>query len=187
MIARSLATSATVLVRLRGKSSPALLRDVRAAVAAVDPAVPVLWIRPLQDVIEDHYAIERQVASILVAVASALLLFCLLGIYGGLAHSFVHQRGELAVRTALGATRCHLMSRLAAPTGRSLLLGLLAGVWLVAPTSALLDRLLFGVEAGSPTSWLAAAGVLLGAVLLAGVDPVRGVLTLETAAMLRDE
>lgn len=187
MIATSLATSATVLVRLGGAPSSRLLRDVRAAVAAVDPAVPVLWIRPLRQLINDHFAIERQIASILVAVASALLLFCLLGVYGGLAHSFVHQRGELAVRTALGARRRHLMARLAAPTGRSLLLGLLAGVLLVAPTSALLDRLVFGIEAGSPASWLAAAGVLLGAVVLAGVDPVRGVLTLETAAMLREE
>ncbi|MDA8018056.1 MAG: ABC transporter permease [Thermoanaerobaculia bacterium] len=187
MIAASLATSATVLVRSELPASPRLMRDVRASVARVDPKVPVLSIRPLRSLLEEHFALEQQIRSILVAVAAALLLFCLVGIYGGLSHSFVRQRGELAVRTALGASRRHLLTRLAGPSCRSSILGVLAGVWLVAPASKLLEGLLFGVGTGSPTSWLAAGGVLLGAILLAGFEPVREAMRLETAALLRDE
>lgn len=191
LVATSLATSATVLVRLRGPAgrgaSKRLTGDIRAAVAQVDPAVPVVSIQPLRELIEGHFAVERQVSAILVAVAGALLLFSLLGVYGGLTHSFVRQRRPLAVRAALGAGRRHLLAGLAADTGRSLALGLLAGAWLVPPTSALLRGLLFGVSMDSSGSWLAAVAILLTAVALAGLDPARQALSLEVTTLLREE
>jgi hypothetical protein len=186
IVAMSLATSATVLVRLAPTAGSHVVRDVRAAVAHVDPTVPVSSIQPLPELIEGHFAIERQMSWVLVAVASALLLFCLLGIYGGLSHVLMHQRGELAIRSALGADGRRLLLRLANPTGRAMVLGVLAGLWLVPATGALLQGLLFGVAADSPGSWLAAVAVLLLAVVLAGAGPARRALTLEPAAVLRE-
>jgi len=126
------------------------------------------------------------VATVVLGLFAALALStALLGIYGVLAYAVERRRTEFGVRRALGATERHI---LALVMRRGLLLagvGTLAGLVGAALGARLMQSLLYGITAADPTSYVAAAALILTIVLAASWLPVRRAVQIDPARALR--
>jgi putative ABC transport system permease protein len=78
------------------------LKDV---IAAADPDVPVLHIRPLDDVLASTLAQPRAFTSLLGVFATLAVVLAGVGLYGVVSYTVAQRTHELGIRLALGARR----------------------------------------------------------------------------------
>jgi hypothetical protein len=159
------------IVYVRSVRSPdELTNAVRAAVARVDPIVPVTDLRTMEQQVRESLVMERFVAG--AATTSAVLATVLagIGLYGVLAYSVAQQSRELALRVALGATAGRIRATVLRQVTAMAVAGVMAGVVLALLLRSAARSLLFGVEAGDPIA-LAGAAALLAIVMFGAAYP----------------
>jgi len=175
-------------VLLRTDADPARLAgEVRNAVAALDPALPVYDFRTL----EQHLGIAlfpaRSVAWLLGLMGLLALFLAVLGVYGVLSYAVTRRTREIGVRMALGATREAVLGMIvglgARLTAAGLGLGLLAAVAL----TRFLGFLLYGISPLDPAVFVAVPSLLLAVALAAAALPARRASRVEPAIALREE
>jgi putative ABC transport system permease protein len=115
------------------------------------------------------------------------IVLAAVGVYGVLSYEVRQRRGELAVRSAVGASPADIFRSV---VRRSLIVGAAGAVTgLVVATSVThtLRSLLFEVQPVDPAVFLTGAAVLLGVVLIAAYFPARRAAATDPAAALRTE
>lgn len=137
------ALSATAIVRTPFDAGAAS-RQVRAAVAAADPGLPVT-IETLDQRLSGLTARPRFNALLLAGFASVALLLAAVGIYGVTAFLVSQRTREVGLRMALGATPGAVSRLFVWHAARWTLAGALAGVAGSYFATRLLSGLLFGV------------------------------------------
>lgn len=154
-----------LVLRVRGAPESAF-PAIRAAVAELNPALPVGSLSTLEERVETSLSTERMLATLSTAFGAIALLLSVVGLYGIVAYVVTQRRQEIGVRVALGATRTDAMWLIV----RDALLMIGAGIAIALPSAWALRRLveaqLWGIEAfHAPTIALACA--LLSVVALA--------------------
>jgi putative ABC transport system permease protein len=185
-LAQSPLPGMTLLVRSSRRTGE-LTPEIRAALAALDPGVPLLRAGTLADSIADATSPYRTVRTLLGASAAIALALAGLGLFGVLACSVGERRRELGIRSALGARRWDLASLIARSAGTQVGLGLLAGLGLGWLVSRALEGLLFEVEPWEPRVFLGVALALAAVAAAASFLPVRRAARLDPAAILRGD
>jgi putative ABC transport system permease protein len=160
----------TFTVRTRDAAGPTL-NDVRRAIAAVDPQLPVFRVQPMQAWIDTALVGRRVPMLIATAFGGIALFLSAIGIYGVLAYSVTQRHRELGVRIALGGSASSVFALVLNDglkiAGVGVAVGL-AGAFFV---GQVMKSQLFNV---APTSPMVLATVTLGlaaVALLASVIP----------------
>jgi putative ABC transport system permease protein len=165
----------------------ALAADVRRAVAALDPHLPIYDVRLLDTYVEGARSVRRFTAVLAAAFAMVALLLACVGIYGVMAYAVTRRRHEFGVRLALGA----MPARLVADTIREGLLlaasGLALGVAAAAIAGQFLRQQLYGVAPNDPSSFAATIAILAITCMLACWIPARRALSASPMEALRTE
>ena len=92
------------VVRTGGPTAD-LTAQIRAAVAAVDPKLPVALFRTIDQLRNVHTGSQRYLAALFSILAGLALLLAAIGLYGLISQSMAQRKHELGIRLALGATR----------------------------------------------------------------------------------
>jgi predicted permease len=120
-----------------------------------------------------------------VTFAILALAIAVVGLYGSVAYDVSRRAPEIGVRMALGARRGQIVRLVLGNVFALAAAGIVLGVPGALFASTFATAYLFGVTSGDPWTIAAAAGVLLGATLVAAYVPARAAARLDAASVLR--
>jgi predicted permease len=147
-----------------------LVTAVRAAVARIDPQLPIFDIKTLPTQISESLLPQRLVTLLSAAFGGLAALLSALGIYGVLAFAVAQRRREIGVRVALGATPSAIRRLVLSEVGFFLAVGGLIGLPAAYALGRAVESILYGVRAADLTI-LSGGIALLAAVALAAAYP----------------
>jgi putative ABC transport system permease protein len=160
---------------------------VRAALADVDPLVPVVRFLPMSEVVSGSLTRTHLFTGLLVAFALTALMLGAVGIYGVVSYGVSQRTREIGVRMALGADRHRVLGSVLGAGLRPVVFGLVAGLALAASGSRVLSAYLYEVTRLDPLIYgVVAAGVLLVGVV-AVLGPARRAAWLDPLEAMREE
>jgi putative ABC transport system permease protein len=176
-----------LMIRTGRTGTSELLKEVGAAVWAVDPNLPLANVRTLQEVYDRSLA-RTSFALVMLAIAGGMaLLLGVAGLYGVISYSVSQRTREIGIRMALGA-RYQEVTGLFVRHGLSLAaVGIACGLGVSFAVGRLMSSLLFDVSA---TDWLTYAAVSIGlaaAAVLASYVPARRAMLIDPVHALRAE
>ena len=172
---------------VRRADNTSRLAELRRAVIAFDPNLPVIYTQTLEQATTMALLPQRLAAWIAGGVGTVGLLLAALGLYGLTAFSVAQRSREIALRIALGATRTTVLSLVLRQSGRLALVGTVVGLALAVGVSQLLESLLVGVGAVDPVAFGVATALMIGVLLLATWAPARRALATDPMRALRAE
>ncbi|MCE9575989.1 MAG: ABC transporter permease [Deltaproteobacteria bacterium] len=177
---------------VRTARDPATVKGpIHALVSELDPSLPVVNMRTMNDTMWEAIARPRFLAFLLTCFAGIALLLAAVGIYGVMAHTVAQRTQELGLRVALGAqprqVRALVLRQAAVLVGVGVTVGLSTAIALQLALDQLLRGLFYGAELSQPLL-LAAVGVAVTVTaLLATWVPARRATKLEPTLALRSE
>jgi len=177
----------TMMIVKAKRQSPALLRELRQAVAAVDPALPIYDVLMLDERIGVALARPRFNAALVGGFAGAALFIAALGVYGMLSYSVSCRLREIGVRMAIGAAPRRIVRGVLGEGLRLALIGV--GVGLVGAVAAgrLTRSLVVDVNPSDPRILVAVATVMTLVACLAAFFPARRASAVDPIVVLRQE
>jgi putative ABC transport system permease protein len=175
-----------VVVRSTGEPM-ALTAAMKAAVANVDPELPIAKIRTVEDLIDASVGAQKLSAQLLGGFSLAALLLAALGIYGVVSYGVARREREIGVRMALGAAREDVLGMILREGLKLTLLGVLCGAVAALIVTRFLSGFLFGISPSDPLTYLGVAGVLALVATLASFLPARRATRVDPASALRSE
>ncbi|HET9407228.1 MAG TPA: ABC transporter permease [Candidatus Sulfotelmatobacter sp.] len=148
-----------------------VISAITNAVNEIDKEVPLLFVKTMQDTIDESLLQQRFTMLLLSGFAGLALLLAAVGIYSLLAYAVRWRVREIGIRMALGAQIRDVVGMVVAdglkPTGIGVVLGLAGALAL----GRVMSSLIYGVGASDPLT-IAAVTLLLGLVaLFASVIP----------------
>ncbi|MBA2302338.1 MAG: ABC transporter permease [Acidobacteria bacterium] len=178
--------NATLSVVVRSETgAAAAVRGLEAAVNATDPALMVEEVRTVEADVARFVAPVRTMTSLLGALGVAGLLLAALGVFGSMSYAVSQRQQEMAVRSALGATRGQIFRVVFGAASRILVAGLAMGTAAGAVATRALESFLFGVAATDSLT-LAAVALLMTVIALAACYvPARAAATADPLPLLR--
>jgi predicted permease len=163
------------------------IADLRQAVAAFDPMLPVIHTETLEHATALGLLPQRVAAWIAGSVASIGLLLSALGIYGLTAFSVSQRAREIAIRMAVGATQGSVVRLVLRQALWMAAVGAAVGMTLGAALSTLLSSFLVGLGPIDPVAFGVSLVVLAGVLLLSSWTPARRAASLDPVQALRAE
>jgi putative ABC transport system permease protein len=159
--------------------------EIRSAVAAVDPALPVTGIQSLRGAVIASMAETRNVAYLVGAFAFLALALASIGLYGLVSFGAAQRIREMGIRIALGAQPRSLVRLVLARAIGIAVLGTVFGVGVSMLVGRTLESLLFGVARTDGAVLGGAALVLLLVAGLAAWVPARRAGRVDASVSLR--
>jgi putative ABC transport system permease protein len=137
--------SYSLIVRTDGDAM-ALAPSVRAAVQSVDPSLPIVRARTLDEVIGASLTQRRFNMTLLMVFAGIALVLAIAGIYGTVAYAVAQRTQEIGIRVALGATTREVLRLVLVDALKPVAGGLVLGMIGAFALTRALDRLVYGIS-----------------------------------------
>jgi len=160
---------------------------IRAAVADLDPNLPVLNMRTLQAQIDANVANERLLSYLTGTFAALATLLAAIGLYGVLAFNVARRTREIGIRIALGAGVSQVRRLVLVDIAWIIAVGTAIGLAAAAAAAQLVRSVLFNTAPGDPVVYAGAAGVLAAIAVAAAYVPVRRATGVDPMIALRYE
>jgi predicted permease len=151
-----------------------IMPAIRNVVYGTGKDQPIYSVQTLQQIAEKSMASQRLPMVLLGAFAALALVLASVGIYGVLSYSVSQRVQEIAIRVAIGADRNNVLKMIIGQGLRLTIMGLVIGAVcavLLARMLSAFSRLLYGVRANDPVTYLAVSSVLVGVAVLACYFP----------------
>jgi predicted permease len=159
---------------VRSNSDPRLLADeVRNTVRQLDPALAVADLQLMDRIVDASIATPRMAFALVGLFAGLAILLAAIGTYGVISYAVGQRTSEFGVRMALGAARSDVMRLVLSHAVKLAALGTGLGVVAALVLARLLKSLIFNVSTTDPATYVAVAGIVMAAALLAGYLPAR--------------
>jgi predicted permease len=181
-----LARGGLFVVRTQG-SLEIEMGAIRRALRRINGEIVVYETQTMDKIISDSLA-ARRFSMILLGIfaALALTLSCV-GIYGVISYLAGQRTHEIGIRVALGAQRNDVLRLILGHGAKMALIGVAVGIAASLALTRLMAKLLFGVSAYDPLTFLAVACLLILVALAASYIPARRAMRVDPMVALRYE
>lgn len=179
--------SAAVLIARSDRNPAAIAQAMRAAVAGVDPAIPIFSALAWTDALRIVTFPARAATLALGVLGGLAAMLAVTGIFGVASYTVGRRMREFGIRTALGAGARHVLR---AALGKTMLLiasGSVLGLLLGVASGKLLAAVVYHASATDPVVLLAAVLTMLALGVAATLVPARRALSVHPAELLREQ
>ena len=178
--------SGAMVIVLRTATEPRLMtRDLKRAVAELNPALPLAAIETFDDLVDASLRPRQFTLVLWISFAGCAVLLAIVGVYAVVSQNTADRWKELGVRVALGAQAADMiwmvMRQGLIPAGAGVLLGAAGGAVL----SAGLRSMLYSIAPLDMTTFAAVAFVMLATAMLACYLPARRATAVDPLVALR--
>ena len=154
---------------------------------AVDNELPPSHVRTMEQVISEVTARQNFNMLLLAIFAAIALLLAAIGIYGVMSYAVEQRTHEIGIRMALGACTPDMLWLVVIEGMRLTGIGVAAGLLAAYGLTRLLEKLLFGVKATDPPTYVAVALILSTVAFIACYIPARRATRVDPMIALRYE
>ncbi len=179
--------SRTLEVAVRTNRAADVVPAMRAAVAELDPGLPIFQLEPLDVAWRTQTATPRFAAFLMSLFSGLAVLLACVGIYGVLAFTVGQRSQEIAIRRAIGASGARVARAVVGDGLRLTLVGLVIGGAGAVTGSRVLEGFLYGVEATDPATFLSVGGGMIAVAVVAAVLPAVRAMRRDPAEALNSE
>lgn len=177
---------ATIAVRSRGEAA-GLVPLLAATLRAVDPDTPAYFVQTQEQALRQGRIGSVILTEVFAGVGLVALLLAAAGLYGVLAF-FVEQRTrEIGIRRAIGSDRIGVVGLVFRRLVGHVLAGLLIGIGIALPWSALLANPAFNTRAYDPLIFASTIALVLTVAVIAALVPLRRALRVDPVTALRHD
>jgi predicted permease len=176
----------SVVVRA-ANTTAGLLDGIRSSSRQMSSDQVIYAAQTMDEIISDSLA-ARRFSMILLGIFAALaLLLSTVGIYGVISYLVGQRTQEIGIRVALGARRWDVLRLVLSHSVKMAVLGVLIGVAASLALTQLMGKMLYGVSATDPLTFVAVAAVLTFVALSASYIPARRAMRVDPIVALRYE
>ncbi len=184
--AQNVSSYSYVVLRTGGEPL-SLAPTLHHAVAGLDPDLPLLNIRSMEEVVRQETFIYRVFAAFFAVAATGALFLATIGLYGVISLAMASRTREVGLRMALGAQQSGLLYTLVKQSSRELMIGLGLGTVLSLVLAKSMRILFYDVQPWDPTVLVGIVVAFALTGLAATIAPARRAMRIEPTAALRNE
>jgi putative ABC transport system permease protein len=173
-----------LIVRAAVDNPAGLVATIRREIESMDPQLTA-EVALYPETLRASLARERLGMTLLVVFGIMAAALAAVGIYGVMSYSVTRRTGEIAVRSAMGATTRQLMRLFLGQGAVLAVAGIVLGLVMAAAARQIVASQLFGIATLDTRVFLIAPLVLLGVAALASFVPARRATKLDPADLLR--
>ena len=152
---------------VRTSQSEGLAGRLREAASRFDTSAVLYDVKPMEDIVAGSIS-NQKLAMMLLSLFSILaLLLSAIGIYGVISYLAGQRTHEIGIRLALGASRRDVLRMVLNDAMRITLVGVAVGLVVAFALTRLLAKMIYGVSATDPFTFVGVALLLTGVALLA--------------------
>jgi putative ABC transport system permease protein len=171
---------------MRTSSDPMALATVaRNVVREMDPQLAIAGIWSMDDVIKRSVARPRFTMTLLAVFGLVALALAAVGIYGIMSYGVKRRTREIGIRMALGAQPRSVLSLIVKQGMTLTIIGLVVGVASAFALTQLMTRMLFGISATDPITYITIALLLSSVAFIASWIPARRAVRTDPSVALR--
>jgi ABC-type antimicrobial peptide transport system permease subunit len=175
-----------ILLRTTGDPEK-VTADLRAAVASIDPNLPLLKITTIREQVSNLMANDELISTLTSIFSTLALLLAAIGLYGVMSYNVVQRTPEIGVRLALGARVEGVRWMIIRESLLLLAIGVALGLPLTIAGTRGIQNQLFGLSAGDPVTFVISIAVVAGMTLLATWLPATRASRVDPLTALRYE
>jgi putative ABC transport system permease protein len=149
----------------------ALIEPARQALRELDSTIPMAEVTTMRAVVRTSLGQHRLSLVLIAGFATGALVLAAMGLYGVVSNSVLRRQHEFGVRLALGADRPGILGLVFVQGVRVVAFGLIAGLLGAIAAARLLASVLFGIDAGAPSTYALVGLFLAGVGLFACLVP----------------
>ena len=165
----------------------ALAGDIRRVVGGMDPTLPLVKLRTMDEVFAEAISRPRFLAVLLMIAAALALALAAIGTYGILSYSVSQRRKEIGIHMAMGASRGQVLGMVLGQGMTLAVVGLAAGVGASLLLTRFLQTQLFNVKPSDPATLAAVVAFIASVALVACYLPAHRATRVDPMVVLRDE
>jgi predicted permease len=150
-----------------------LMPAIRSSVSSIDPGLPIVQPRTMEDVVGASLTRQRFLSLLLGIFAGVALLLAAIGTYGVLSYMVSERHREIGIRMALGAGNSQVVALVLKQGITIALIGIVVGVGGALALSRITQSLLYGVDPADPLTFGAVVGVIAIVATAACLIPMR--------------
>ena len=185
-ILRDYSTGVTLVARTSGDSNAAITA-LRGELARLDPALPLFNVETLTQHLDVPLFPFRIAATVLGSFGVLAIILAAIGVYGVMSYVVAGRTREIGVRIALGAKRRNVLFLIVRQGMTLAAIGLALGLVIAFAVAQFLSRILFGVSAVDPLTFVTVCVSLAAVAALSSYLPARRATKVDPLVALRWE
>jgi predicted permease len=179
--------SSRILCLRTGAQEGGLGDALRRAVTAIDPAIPLMGMRTIEQEIDNNILEDRLITTISGFFGTLALLLAAVGLYGVISYSVTRRTREIGIRMALGAERRSVIWLVAQHAAALVAIGAAIGIPAALALTKLVKTFLYNVKPNDPITIVSGALALIAVAALASAVPARRATRVDPMVALRQD